>query len=99
MKRAIPAGTAIVGLEPLRLSERVLSGLCLLIAIDLAIWALIALFSSAGTETTWFHVSQFIPGVQGADSWKPMEIARAYVSTHRSGLYEEFFFTRGVKFQ
>lgn len=28
-----------------------------------------------------------------------METARAYLITHRSGLYEEIFFTRGVKFQ
>ena len=50
-------------------------------------------------ETTWTHVGRFLHRVQGADSWKPMETARAFTRTHATGLYEQIFFTDHVKFQ
>jgi alpha-1,2-mannosyltransferase len=53
----------------------------------------------SGVETVWLHEGQFLRGVQGADSWKPMETARAYARSHASGLYEQVFFVDAVKFQ
>src|SRR5712671_5888916 len=45
------------------------------------------------------HEGRFLRGVQGADSWKPMETARAYARWHSTGLYEQVFFVDAVKFQ
>jgi alpha-1,2-mannosyltransferase len=57
------------------------------------------LSARTGVETVWIHDGRFLRGVQGADSWKAMETARAYTRAHASGLYEQVFFTDAVKFQ
>ncbi len=70
-----------------------------LLAVSLSINAALYLVSSTGVETVWFHESRFFQVKQGADSWKPMETARAYTRTHSTGLYRQVFFTDAVKFQ
>jgi hypothetical protein len=70
-----------------------------LLAINIAIWLTVHAISSSGGETAWTHIRAFLRGVQGADSWKPMEAARTYLAARPDHLYEEIFFTRGVKFQ
>src|SRR5205814_10504489 len=50
-------------------------------------------------ETALAHVGLFLKGRQGADSWKPIELARNYVDVNRTGVYDELFFREGVKFQ
>jgi hypothetical protein len=52
-----------------------------------------------GGETVLQHEGRFLRGVQGADSWKVMETARAYTRSHATGLYEQVFFADAVKFQ
>jgi alpha-1,2-mannosyltransferase len=45
-------------------------------------------------------VDQFMRRSQAADSWRPMEAARAYATDHpRADIYAEIFFRRRVKFQ
>ena len=70
-----------------------------ILAINLTIWLIVHAISSSGGETAWTHLRAFLRGTQGADSWKPMEAARTYLATRSDHLYEEIFFTRGVKFQ
>src|SRR6478609_2578844 len=93
------SGTRIVELRQVRLSRRVVAGMAGLLALSTAIWLAVHSISSSGGETAWTHVRAFLRGVQGADSWKPMEAARAYLAVRPDHLYEEIFFTRGVKFQ
>ena len=70
------------------------------LAASLAINVGLHLTSRSGSvETVWMHDGRFLRGVQGADSWKPMETARAYTRSHSSGLYEQVFFADAVKFQ
>jgi alpha-1,2-mannosyltransferase len=57
------------------------------------------LATTSGVDTVWVHDGRFLRGVQGADSWKSMEAARAYTREHRTGLYQQVFFTDAVKFQ
>ncbi len=61
--------------------------------------AALHLAARSGVETVWFHDGRLLRFVQGADSWKPMEIARAYGAEHATGLYRQVFFTDLVKFQ
>jgi alpha-1,2-mannosyltransferase len=92
-------GTLIVKLRQVSLSRHVLVRVAGLLALNVAIWTAVHRLSPSGGETTWTHLHQFLQVRQGADSWKPMETARAYLSAHPNHLYEEIFFTRGVKFQ
>jgi alpha-1,2-mannosyltransferase len=69
------------------------------LAASLAINVGLRLTSRSGAETVWMHDGRFLRGVQGADSWKPMETARAYTRTHAGGLYEQVFFADAIKFQ
>jgi hypothetical protein len=57
------------------------------------------LTARSGVDTVWSHDGRFLQRVQGADSWKAMEAARAYARTQPSGLYEQVFFADAVKFQ
>jgi len=57
------------------------------------------LTARSGVETAWIHEGRFLRAVQGGDSWKPMETARAYARTHSTGLYQQVFFIDAVKFQ
>ena len=69
------------------------------LAASVAINVGLHLTARSGVETVWMHDGRFLRGVQGADSWKPMETARAYTRSHASGLYEQVFFADAVKFQ
>ena len=69
------------------------------LAASVAINIGLQLTARSGVETVWMHDGRFLRGVQGADSWKPMETARAYTRSHASGLYEQVFFADAVKFQ
>ena len=73
--------------------------LAALVVANLTLNTAVHVLSSTGTETVWFHVGQFLRTVQGADSWRAMESARDYAGSHADGIYDEIFFTRGVKFQ
>ena len=70
-----------------------------LVLASLALNLVLHLSARTGVDTTWTHVGRFLHRVQGADSWKPMETARAFTRTHATGLYEQVFFTDHVKFQ
>ena len=70
-----------------------------MLAASVAINVGLHLTARSGVETVWMHDGRFLRGVQGADSWKPMETARAYTRSHASGLYEQVFFADAVKFQ
>jgi hypothetical protein len=79
--------------------NRAVGALSGLLIGSLAVNAALHFLASPGTETVWIHIGQLLRGIQGADSWKPMEVARAYTDAHDSGLYDEVFFRQGVKFQ
>jgi len=70
-----------------------------MLVASLAINLALHLRARSGVETVWMHEGRFLRGVQGADSWKPMETARAYARSHSTGLYEQVFFADAVKFQ
>ncbi len=80
-------------------SSRLTAGIAVALAISAAITGALYVVSSAGVETVWFHDGRLLRLIQGADSWKPMELARAYARTHATGLYQQVFFTDHVKFQ
>ncbi len=77
---------------------RWLAGLGVVLLVNGAV-VLVLRGLTPGIETVWPHTRQFLNGVQGADSWKPMEIARADAAAHGPGLYERVFFRGGTKFQ
>jgi hypothetical protein len=57
-------------------------------------------FGTARDETIVGQVEHFFRRSQAADSWRPMEAARAYAAERPgSDIYEEIFFRRKVKFQ
>ena len=70
-----------------------------MIVASLVINVALHLTARSGVETVWVHAGQFLRAEQGADSWKPMESARAYARSHPTGLYQQVFFTDAVKFQ
>ena len=70
-----------------------------LVVTSLAINLVLHLTARTGGETVWMHVGRFLHSVQGADSWKAMEIARSYSRAHPGGLYEQVFFIDGIKYQ
>jgi alpha-1,2-mannosyltransferase len=70
-----------------------------MVIASLVINVALHLTARSGVETVWVHAGQFLRAEQGADSWKPMESARAYARSHSTGLYQQVFFTDAVKFQ
>jgi hypothetical protein len=70
-----------------------------MVMASLAINVALHLTARSGVETVWMHDGRFMRSAQGADSWKPMETARAYARSHSTGLYQQVFFVDAVKFQ
>jgi hypothetical protein len=66
---------------------------------SLCINLVLHLSTSTSVDTVWTDEGRFLRSVQGADSWKAMEAARAYAREHSEGLYEHVFFADAVKFQ
>lgn len=81
-------------LTPRRASLLLFSWLIAHVALGTAIW-----ITSTGAETVWFHAGRWLTAIQDADSWKPIEIASARAASGDTGIYQDVFFTRGVKFQ
>ena len=51
-------------------------------------------------ETVVFQAEEFLKRSQREDSWKPLEVARAFVDSRPGArLYEDVFFARQIKFQ
>src|SRR6266487_1081053 len=73
--------------------------LALVAFVNIGTAAALSLGRLGGAETALAHVGLFLKGRQGADSWKPIELARNYVDVNRTGVYDELFFREGVKFQ
>lgn len=80
--------------------ERALAAaICAILAGSFVINLALFLTARSGVDIVWSHDARFLRSVQGADSWKAMETARAYARTHSSDLYEQVFFVDAVKFQ
>ena len=80
--------------------ERALAAaICAILAGSFVLNLALFLTARSGVDIVWSHDARFLRSVQGADSWKAMETARAYARTHSSDLYEQVFFVDAVKFQ
>jgi alpha-1,2-mannosyltransferase len=95
---ALPSGTRIVWLGSVLTPRRAFLLLFLWliahVALGTAIW-----IASTGAETVWYHLGRWLTAIQDSDSWKPIEIATTRAASGPTGIYQDVFFTGGVKFQ
>ena len=62
--------------------ERALAAaICAILAGSVVINLALFLTARSGVDIVWSHDARFLRSVQGADSWKAMETARAYART------------------
>ncbi len=90
---------SIAWLTTRRPANRLYLAIAGMLLAGLAVNVAIRATARTGGETVLQHEGRFLRGVQGADSWKVMETARAYTRSHATGLYRQVFFTDAVKFQ
>lgn len=71
-----------------------------LVAFALAsVLGLNLVLAALGLETTLVHTAHFALGEQAGDSWRPMNLAHAYLSSDAgTPLYDWLFFERRIKF-
>jgi len=82
-----------------RRERALVAAICAILTASFVINLALFLTARSGVDIVWSHDARFLRSVQGADSWKAMETARAYARTHSSDLYEQVFFVDAVKFQ